>query len=134
MVNAGSQQQAIFSVQSFFIGGIPPRFAMAGQQMTQTFNSRDSTVRFDLHHALLEKTLTPPCSDDCFSICFIYRFIPLALFFEPSFPNVETIARHNPIIFNNSISRSARKQKLGLFSDQAAQDLSEILRKFRQID
>src|SRR5260370_858088 len=103
MVDARCQEQTVLSVQPFYVGGVSPRFAMAGHQMAEIVHARNAAGGFDLHYALLEKTLADSCTNDGLAICLGHGNIGLNLFFEPSFPDIQIIARHDSAVFDSGI-------------------------------
>jgi hypothetical protein len=54
VVDAGSQKQAILSVQALFIRGVTPGFAVAGQEVTQITDSGDPATVFNPHDPLFK--------------------------------------------------------------------------------
>src|SRR5258707_15317536 len=98
---------------------------MARDQVSEIVHARDTAVGFDLHYALLEKTLTDSCPNDGLTVCLGHGNIALNLSFEPSFPHIEIIARHYSVIFDNGIDYTTCEQRTHLVSYQAAEYLSE---------
>src|SRR5919108_4661189 len=108
MVDVRRQEQTILPVQTLIISGISPGFAVAGQEVIYSFNSRDSTPRLNPHDALFEKTLATPRPDDCRPVGFIYRGISFNLLFCPTLPDIEIVARHYLSIFKGNASFGTR--------------------------
>ena len=64
MVNNGSEEQTVLSVQPFLVVCIPPRLTVACSEVHGLIHSRYATASFNIHYALLEEPLTPPRDDE----------------------------------------------------------------------
>src|SRR5215472_11875945 len=117
MIDAGCQEQAVFSVQTLFVGRITPGLAVACQEMIYIVHASDSATGFNPHNALLEKPLAAPCPHDRLPVCLVHRRIALNLLFQPLFPNVEIIACYGSSTFQDNTVCGASDQSARLFSD-----------------
>jgi hypothetical protein len=83
---------------------------VTGKKVNWIINTRDPAARFNSHNTLLEETLAPSSADNCLSVCLLHRRISFNLLFEPAFPDVEIVARHDSAIFKGSTSPGSGDQ------------------------
>jgi hypothetical protein len=69
VVDAGCQQQTIFSIQTLVVRRMPLGLAVPGDEVNRVLDCRDPASPLDLHHALLEQVLPAPGPDDRVPIC-----------------------------------------------------------------
>jgi hypothetical protein len=70
VVDAGCEQQPVFSVEPLFVVGIPPWLAVTSHEVGRPVYPCDPAPSFMLKHTLLEEPLASPGTDDGLSICF----------------------------------------------------------------
>ena len=91
MINARRQQQAIFAVESLFVGRVPPRLAVTCNKVHRIFDAGDAASCFDLAHPILEQALSIPRTDNRQPIGFSDGGIVDQLLLQLAFPKIEII-------------------------------------------
>ena len=68
MIDRRREKKPVLAIQSLFVRGVPPRFAVAGDQVYRVGDSRNSAAALDLHNPLFEKPLAAASPDNGFPI------------------------------------------------------------------
>ena len=128
VVNARRKKKAVLPVEPLFIRRIPPRLAMAGNQVGRVVNPGDAAALLNLTYPFLEEPLSAPRPDESFAIggndCRIARNLLL----QPRFPHIQIVGRHR-----QDVARCLRDD-LSLIAYEADQGVRHILWHFREVD
>jgi hypothetical protein len=98
VIDAGGQEQAVFTIEAFFVGCIAPRFAVAGDHVNRVVNAGNSASPLNRHHTLFEDALSTPRADDCFAVRFPDGCIGGDSLLKPVFPDIKVVARGDSIV------------------------------------
>jgi hypothetical protein len=91
MIDARRKQEAVLTIESFFIGRVSPRLAMTCDKMNEVLDSGNSTPSFNHPNSILKDSLSATRSDDRLSLGIGQRNVVLYLSLKPLFPDIEII-------------------------------------------
>lgn len=94
--------------------------------MSDIANARDSAMRFDIHDALLKKTLAASGSNNCFALSVSYCNVGFDLIFQLPFPEINIVICSNVSIRKDLPRLGYLGYSASLFSNQATQHAREI--------